>query len=316
MVEFETGKWILSHQGKYNLSQSGMSGRINLDKYFKSCSFGDENNLKEIIANLNNDSKENVVITHGATEALFLVLYHLKEHGSRKFSVERPEYEPLFKDPPALGYEESNKGVFIFSNTNNPTGVELKIKEFYDAYVVDDTFLQFSKDLDSARYPENTYRINTFTKFYGGDEVRIGYIIAPSKDLAERINYLKGIFTEQVSKFNICVAESILKDNDEIKKFVRNEMKRNLSFLKKNMGGLKFYKNVEPEVGTVTFLDYSYYTSMDSRSVAEYLFKNQISIVPAEFFGVNGPYLRVCYTRENFQESFVELIKNLENLKK
>ncbi|MGC8663040.1 MAG: pyridoxal phosphate-dependent aminotransferase [Thermoplasmata archaeon] len=312
MIEFETGQWILSHHGKYNLFQSGMSGRINLDKHFRNCGMGDENQLKETISLLNDEPKENIVITHGATEALFLTLFHLKEKRKKYFKTYKPEYEPLIKDPPAIGFMENESEVMIFSNTNNPTGTEAQIKKNFDTYIVDDTFLQFIMDLSSARYPENTYRINTFTKFYGGDEVRVGYIIAPSKTDAEQINALKGIFTEQVSKYNICVANSILKDNDEIKNFVRNEMAKNLTYLKNNIGKLRFYNDMEPKVGTVTFLDYSSYSKMDSVAMAEYLYKNQISTVPGTLFGVKGPYIRVCYTRENFKESFESLIKALE----
>jgi len=313
MIEFETGRWILSHPGNYNLSQSGMSGRINLEKYFKSCGMGDENILKQKIASLNNSSRENIVVTHGATEALFLSLYHLKNAGKKGYNTTTPEYEPLIKDPPALGFNKG-KDIFVFSNTNNPTGTEAHIPETFEYYVVDDTFLQFYRDLDSVEYPENTYRINTFTKFYGGDDVRVGYIIAPTRKEAENINALKGIFTEQVSRYNICVASSILEDNDEIKNFVRIEMEENLSYLKRNMGKLKFYRNLEPVTGTVTFLDYSAYSEIDSLSMAEFLSKNSISVVPGKIFGVNGPYIRVCYTRENFQESFNVLLEKLEQV--
>lgn len=313
MVGFETGKWILSHPGKYNLSQSGMSGRINLEKYFKSCGMENENVLKEKIGALNNEPVENVVITHGATEALFLTLYYLRAAGKDRYSVIKPEYEPLIKDPPALGFEYGENSLFVFSNTNNPTGTVIKVPGKYDTLIVDETFLQFYTDLDFIKYAAETYRINTFTKFYGGDDVRVGYIIAPTKQDAERINSLKGIFTEQVSKYNVCVANSILKDNDEIKKIVRDEMSENLSYLKRNMGKLKFYKNEEPVTGTVTFIDYSAYSKMDSISMAEYLSKNSISVVPGNIFGVSGPYIRVCYTRENFKESFDLLREKIES---
>ncbi len=313
MIQFDTGKWIISHPGKYNLSQSGMGGRIDLEKYFKTAKLADESVLRETIASLHNEDPENVVITHGATEALFLTLYHLYVNGHRDYITYKPEYEPLIKDPPALGMIEKEGDVFVFSNTNNPTGTEIEYPKNYRAYVVDDTFLQFYRNLDSVNYPENTYRINTFTKFYGGDEVRVGWIIAPGKKEAAEINSLKGIFTEQVSKYNIFVANSILKDQDEILTFVRNAMNKNLTYLKNHMGKLKFYRNLEPVTGTVTFIDYSSYTDLDSVSVSEYLYKNLISLVPGSIFGVKGPYLRVCYTRDDFTSSF-ERLKDTLNL--
>ncbi|MEM0160742.1 MAG: aminotransferase class I/II-fold pyridoxal phosphate-dependent enzyme, partial [Thermoplasmata archaeon] len=313
MLQFDTGKWIISHPGKYDLSQSGMGGRINLEKYFKFSSMVDESVLKETIALLHNEDSENVIITHGATEALFLTLYHLYVNGHRDYITYKPEYEPLIKDPPALGMREKEGDVFVFSNTNNPTGTEIEYPKNYRAYVVDDTFLQFYRNLDSVKYPENTYRINTFTKFYGGDEVRVGWIVAPDKKEAAEINSLKGIFTEQVSRYNISVANAILKDQDEILRFVRNAMNKNLTYIKNNMGKLKFYRNLEPLTGTVTFIDYSSYIERDPVSVSEYLYKNLISLVPGTIFGVEGPYLRVCYSREDFTNSF-ERFKDALNL--
>lgn len=79
------------------------------------------------------------------------------------------------------------------------------------------------------------------------------------------------------------------------------------------MDKLKFYRNSEPVTGTVTFMDYSSYTEQNPVSVAEYLYKNLISLVPGTIFGVEGPYLRVCYTREDFVNSF-ELFKDALNL--
>lgn len=312
MVQFDTGKWISTHSAKYNLSQSGMGGRTDLENYFKTGKLEDEMSLKEMIASLHNDEPANVIVTHGATEALFLTFYHLHANGHLNYTVRVPEYEPLIKDPQALGMIEKEGDVFVFSNTNNPTGAEVQYPEKFSTYIVDETFLQFYKDLSSVRYPENTYRINTFTKFYGGDEVRVGWIIAPDKKEAEAINSLKGIFTEQVSRHSVSIALSMLKDQDYFVKFVRNEMNKNLTYLKNNMGRLKFYRDVEPVAGTVTFLDYSSFTKRDSLSVSEHLYKKGISAAPSSLFGVGGPYIRVCYTRDDFAESFEMLKKALD----
>lgn len=314
MVEFETGKWIIAHKSKYDLSQSGMSGRIDIEKYFKNCSFTDENTLKEKIAELNDSSKDNVVITHGATEALFLTLYYLKTLGMDRFMVQYPEYEPIYKIPLELEMKYGTGGIFLGSNTNNPTGAEIKIDDNFKFYVIDDTFLQFYKDLDKARYPQNTFRINTFTKFYGGDDVRVGYIIAPDQESAKRINSFKGIFTEQVSRYNVCVAKKILDENDNFKDYVKNEMQKNLNFLKNHLGKLKFFRGIEPVLGTVSFIDYSYYSNLKSYEFSEFLFKNEISAVPGNLFGIEGTYIRVCYSRENFSESFEKLLEILEGL--
>ncbi|MEM0143981.1 MAG: hypothetical protein QXL94_08615, partial [Candidatus Parvarchaeum sp.] len=70
-MKFETGEWIHKHTAEYNLMDSGMYGRLDLSKYFDISSFVTDKDLKQIIANINNCDESQVVITHGATEAIF-----------------------------------------------------------------------------------------------------------------------------------------------------------------------------------------------------------------------------------------------------
>ncbi len=314
MIQFDTGMWIWNHSGKWNLSQSGMYGRVDLSPYFERASMMTEDELKSLIANINGADVQNIVITHGATEALFMTLCSLKAQGIKKAKFVTPEYEPLIKVPEFLGYSLGSEDINIYSNPNNPTGTFSELAISSGIHVVDETFMQFHNDLDSVKNPELTYRINTFTKFYGGDDLRVGYIIAPSREEAKKLDGLKGIFTEPVSKYNISVAAAILKDNDRIKGSVRSIAHENHNILVKNRGKLKFYKGKEPLIGTVALADYSEYTQHPSTEVATLLSEKGISIVPGEIFGINGTYLRVCYSREDFAESYSALIEALESI--
>ncbi|MEL9998970.1 MAG: aminotransferase class I/II-fold pyridoxal phosphate-dependent enzyme [Thermoplasmata archaeon] len=323
---FETGKWIREHRKENDLSNSGLSGIVDLKKYFDKATMMDEEILKQEIADLNGEEIKNVVITHGATEALMLTIWYLKWTNYENYMVRIPEYEPIYKLPGLFNLKnlkeiekikeksDIERGILIYSNINNPTGWFLEELEGFGVNVIDETFLQFSKDLETIKYKNKTFRINTFTKFYGGDDLRVGWIIAPDSNIAEKINAMKGIFTEQVSRYNISVAYHILRDNDTIKTFVKEEMLKNFSYLKKNMGKLKFYNNKIPELSTLSFIDYSEYSNMDSISIANYLYSKGISIVPSKFFGIDGTYLRVCYTRKNFQEIFDKFIFYLEEI--
>ena len=314
MMRFETGSWIHSHTGKYDLSQSGMYGRISLDKYFNVGSLVSEEDLKDYIASINDCNKSHVVITHGATEAFFTSIYHIYETGVKNSKTNIPDYEPLYKLPPSMGYTSGDSGLFITSNPNNPTGALIQIPDGYSAYLIDETFLMFSSNLGKLNYPANTYRINTFTKFFGGDDLRVGYIIAPSREDAEAIESLRGIFTEYVSRYNISVANRILSDLDSIIQEVREIQAINYNFLMKNKSDLRFYLDRKPELGTVSFIDYSKYSKTDSLILSELLSKESISVVPAKFFGISGPYIRVCYSRTDFPYSFDKLLDFLNRV--
>ena len=140
MMRFETGSWIHSHTGKYDLSQSGMYGRISLDKYFDVKSLVSEEDLKDSIASINDCNKSQVVITHGATEASFTSLYHIYETGIKDSKTNLPEYEPLYKLPLQMGFSNEDFGLFITSNPNNPTGALIQLPDSYSAYLIDETY--------------------------------------------------------------------------------------------------------------------------------------------------------------------------------
>ncbi len=313
MLQFETGIWIKDHSGKYDLCQSGMHGRVNLLPYFEKAFQFSEDDLKGLIAEINGAESRDVVVTHGATEAAFMVMYFLKARGkaSAKFAI--PEYEMLMKLP-AFFYYSNGGEIEVFSNTNNPTGTISELSQSRGTVVADETFMQFHADLDRVKYRGEPYRINTLTKFYGGDDIRVGYIIAPGNNEAIELERLRGIFTEPVSKYNMSIAAALLSDNERIKESVRSMAEENHKILINNREKLKFYKNKEPLIGTVALVDYSEYTGLPSTYVAARLSKSGICAIPGDLFGIRGPYLRVCYTRENFSEALFALIDALERM--
>ncbi len=303
---FNTGDWLSSHHAVYNLSNSGMYGVVDLKKYFSDYDIVDESAFIGDIASLHGVNENRIVITHGATEALSLVLFHLRH--LKYFNVNFPEYEPIYKLPLMLGYEPGNS-INLYSMLNNPTGSMPEIKDKNN--IIDETFLEFDRELSfSVNY--DGYIINTFTKVFGGDDLRLGYIICPDKQNARDINGYKGLLTEPVSKINTSIGHYILKDHDSILEYVRNIVGENNKALFKNMSHLKFYKNIRPLRSPVSFIDYSYYSQEDSMEFSEKLYRAGFTLVPGKFFGVEGTYLRVCMTRPNFPESFSKFMEFIE----
>ena len=314
-IQFEIADWINSHKGCYDLMQSGLTGRIDLSKYFNGCGFEEPKQLKKLIAQINGTDEELVSLTHGATEGVDLVAKALRLSGVNGFDNFLPEYEMLYKAPLAEGMERG-KNVLFLSDPNNPTSLRAELPEGYRYYVIDETFLQFVADLDRVKRPLNSFRINTFTKFYGGDEVRVGYIIFPSSEIRETIERLQGITYEPVSKHNICIAKKILEDNDRLKEEARRISAENFETVERYMGELKFFMNRKPEATTIAFLDYSRYSSISSFELCERLYKKGISAIPAKMFGSESTHIRVAYTRENTKDAMSELVSALENLHK
>ncbi|WMT53220.1 pyridoxal phosphate-dependent aminotransferase [Ferroplasma acidiphilum] len=307
----ETIDWLNKHSGKYELSHSGMSGVFDLKEYFNKSTPGHESDLKEQIGNLHGVDAKNVVLTHGATEAFSMVLYHLHAKYNT-FIVNKPEYEMIYKTPEIFGYKEGNE-LFVASNPNNPTGTLIKFPDTYSSWLIDETFMEFVEKLDKYRYT-NGYIVNTFTKVYGGGDLRLGYIIAPDKDEAAKLEGFKGLITEDVSWINVSAGYEILKKHDELLANVKEIINSNHKVLIHENGKLKFYGGKDPLAMPVSFVDYSGYTAEGSESVSEKLAKEGIIALPAKYFGITGPYLRVCITGKDFPEAYRALLNALEGM--
>ncbi len=311
IIRFEIGMWIESHKSSHDLMQSGLVGRIDLSKYFNSCGFEEPKELKKLIAEINGTDMDLVSLTHGATEAVNIVAKILRLSGINNFDYFTPEYEMLYKVPKIEKMKKGN-GVLFLSDPNNPTSLMTEIPDGYSYYVIDETFLQFITDLDRVKRPKKSFRINTFTKFYGGDEIRVGYIISPDPVIKESIDKLQGITYEPVSRHNICVAKKILEENEKLKEEARRISVEGFEILEKYMGHLKFYMNKKPHPSTIAFLDYSEYSKIQSVKISEMLYKRGVSVVPAKMFGVESSHFRVAYTRKNVKESIKALVAALE----
>ncbi|MGC8568582.1 MAG: pyridoxal phosphate-dependent aminotransferase [Nitrososphaeria archaeon] len=315
-AEFEIGRWILSHRAEHDLSQSGMIGEVDLSDHFRSCGLSEEWELRELIAEISGEEPERVVVTHGATEAMNYALAALRRLGISEFAHTIPEYELIFKAPALYGMKRGEGGAFIASNPNNPTGTLVDPPEGFRYCVIDETFMQFVMDLDEVRYGCDAFRINTMTKFYGGDEIRVGWVIAPDRSTARMMEDMRGILFDPVSRHSMCIAGRVLQNNEKIKAAVREKQRRRLSALLSSMGELKFYMNRTPLPGTVAFVDYSSYTNLDDLQVAEWAYsRKSVSVVPGRLFGAKGPYFRITYTRPGFEDSLRLLIEALEELR-
>lgn len=310
-MECETINWLNVHHGKYELSHSGMSNVFDLKEFLNESSPKTDKDLKEEIATLHGCNYKQVVITHGATEAFSMVLFHLLNK-YRSFTVNRPEYEMIYKTPEILGFKNGEE-VFTASNPNNPTGTVVEFPVNYSSLVVDETFMEFVDSLDRYKY-DNGFIVNTFTKVFGGGDLRLGYIVAPEEADAVALEGFKGLITEDVSPLNISAGYRVLKNHDRFLSDVKEIIGKNHSVLLNNRGKLKFFQGKIPLKMPVSFVDYSVYTEKDSDTVSAKLAEKGIIALPARYFGISGTFLRVCTTGTDFPEAYSQLIGALENM--
>ncbi|NJE09122.1 aminotransferase class I/II-fold pyridoxal phosphate-dependent enzyme [Thermococcus sp. M39] len=152
--------------------------------------------LEEELSNL---IGENVTVTAGITEALYLLgILAMKER--RRVIIPKHTYEEYERiarifnaevikapnNPEALAEFVAKRSIVFFCNPNNPDGKfypPKKLKPLIQAVedtnsllVLDEAFIDFVKDAESPE-GENIVKLRTFTKSYGLPGIRVGYVI-------------------------------------------------------------------------------------------------------------------------------------------
>ncbi len=156
--------------------------------------------LEEELSNL---IGENVTVTAGITEALYLLgILTMKER--RKVIIPEHTYEEYERiarifgaeviktpnNPNAVAERVDKSSIVFFCNPNNPDGYYYsprKLKPLIQAVedtdsllVLDEAFIDFIKNAKSPE-GENIVKLRTFTKSYGLPGIRVGYVIGFSE---------------------------------------------------------------------------------------------------------------------------------------
>jgi threonine-phosphate decarboxylase len=178
--------------------------------------------LARKLAVRNGLSPENILVTNGATEGIFLLAQLFRKKRSRIVIPSFSEYEDacrnhdhelsflpwdelshairLTADRPPFGADHSAPALFWIGNPNNPTGAVFPPLETLIAqnpqtvFAVDEAFIEFTDATASLtgavlRYP-NLVVFRSLTKSFAIPGLRLGYLAA-GKELIERLQTLK-----------------------------------------------------------------------------------------------------------------------------
>ncbi len=145
--------------------------------------------LEAVIARKYDIPTECVLVTSGATEAIYLI--------ARTFALQQESFSASILHPTFSEYEDACRmygiptlpdndanahSILWLCNPNNPTGSVVspeKIQQYaqlFDYVVVDQSY----EDYTQAPMPNNILQLHSLTKTYAIPGLRIGYIIAPS----------------------------------------------------------------------------------------------------------------------------------------
>ena len=294
---------------------------------------------------------ENILPSHGAIGANFLLLYSLVESEDEVVSV-FPTYQQLYSIPESFGAEvkkldlryedgflpdleklkslvsEKTKLIAI-NNPNNPSGVVMKreilekiveIAREADAYLLaDEVYRGF--DLEEkipsvADLYEKGISVGSMSKVFSLAGLRMGWIAGPIEviELCQLHRDYTTISNGMISDYLSTIA---LENKDKIIERNLTKVKKQLAILDRWVQNEELVEYVKPNGGTTAFLKYR--LDLDSETFAKKLFKEKgVLVVPGIAFGREN-FLRIGFAgNEKELKSGLALLKEFldENGKK
>ena len=314
--------WILSlgPTAKYNLTSSGLSepdlNAMGIDTSFESFTAdkGDhEKVFAEEVARLYRVEPENVMITNGASEAIFLA-YSVFGAGGRAF-VPLPNYPPMFTVPHSLGMKVANSlrptgdhGAIIgLTDPNNPTGRSLdeeavgslagSAKGTGTTIYINETYREFTFQGSPRTHfgrSSNVITSNTMTKFYGLGRLRVGWILADEQK-ARKLLYAKWAVSGHDSEYSLWIATQVLRKRTRFVERARRIQSANMKLVRKF---LKDTDGISAEPGVAPFCLVHYKRGPAPVPLARRLLESKgVLVAPGDFFGVPRAF-RLCFTTD------------------
>ena len=303
-MRFPLADWIDSHTGlRHDLAQSGMIGSIARPRVTaRELRSATPEALRAALARRLRVAEARVSLTHGATEANAWVLWFLaRGRGGPRNScrVAYPEYPPLFDAAQAAGFRLTRVPgpveLAVVSQPRNPEGdvwpVERLLAWATDAHhlLIDETFREFGHLRSFASLPRpGVWVTGSFTKYYAGDDLRIGYVVAPTAHAREFARFV-GLVSDKVAPVSLAGALSALTHHAVIARRIDRFLEPNRHALVRAFPGATapvapvWFDRVGPAAGRLT----------------RRLLKASVLVCPGKYFGEpNG--VRLCLTRPTF----------------
>lgn len=343
---FELERWqsTWEHQVEYNLSESGVEPlklRELLDgdasvMLTQSLGYSQTNGTEElrkaIAATYPKATANDLLVTNGSSEAIFVALWHFLQRGT-EVVVMLPNYMQIWglaktmqaKVKPFWLREEGGQWSFdlralrkILSkktkliavcNPNNPTGAVLdeerveavcEIARKAGAWILSDEVYR-GAELDGVETPtfwgryDKVIVTNGLSKVYGLPGLRIGWALA-GRELAAKLWSYHDYTTIGPNALSDYIASRALQPEmrARILERTRTILRSNLSLLERWVHEHREYLSfIPPKAGAIAFL--RYHLKINSTELAERLLHEKSTlIVPGDHFGMDH-YLRIGY---------------------
>jgi len=300
--------------------------------YSRKLNYGDihgSDRLKNAVSILyENQSPENITITHGAIGANQLVMLSLIERGDKVVSI-IPTYQQHYSIPKSIGAEVkilylkeennwlpdlveleklvgNNTKIICMNNPNNPTGAVIpsdmlekivKIAEKSNAFILCDEVYRglehnglISKSV--ADIYEKGISTGSVSKVFSLAGLRLGWI-AGSKEVIEEVNHQREYNTISVGILDDYFASLAIENKDKIIKRNLDKILEGKKVLTQWLESEKHCHCVLPQGGTTAFIGYD--MKINSSELCEKLQNDTgVMLLPGDAMEIDE-YLRIGY---------------------
>lgn len=284
----------------------------------------------------------NVLPSHGAIGANFLLLYSLIEAGDEVVTV-FPTYQQLYSIPESFGaevkklelkYEDGflpdlkklealvskKTKLIVINNPNNPSGVVMdrkileklvKIAQSVDAYILaDEVYRGFDLEEEIPSVfdlYQKGISVGSMSKVFSLAGLRMGWIAA-AKEVIELCQLHRDYTTISNGMISDYLSSIALENKEKIISRNLSKVKKQLEILDRWVQNEPLIEYVKPNGGTTAFLKYK--LDLESESFAKRLFKQKgVLVVPGIAFGREG-FLRIGFAGNQGElESGLALLK-------
>lgn len=309
----------------FNISQEELD-RIILND---SPSYGASGLRKAIAQRWRNGEQEHVLVTHGSSEAMFLIMNTLLRPEDEVI-IMTPCYQPLLSIPEALNCRvkswalqpeqqfvpdiETLKNLLtpstrmvVVNVPNNPTGATLLVEQQNElvnavadagAYLLWDTaFTELSYDTSPLMDPGLTYNrtitLGTLTKTYGLGGLRVGWCLAEAEILEQCVR-LRDYITLNLSPLIEYIAQKVVENIDDISTIRLQQSRFNRNILTKWVEEHEdFVDWTRPQGGVSSFIKFKNMANTDI-FCSQLASKYNVFLLPGQCFG-HPSYVRLGF---------------------
>jgi aspartate/methionine/tyrosine aminotransferase len=303
--------------------------------------------LKRTLGELFRVPEHDILVTCSGSEALFLAIGSTVKAGDEVI-VTTPNYAPTYEVPRLIGAQvtfvpsrfedgfqpdmgklgellSKRTKLIVLTNSNNPSGRMIDRKNLEEILelagdtpvIVDEAFREFGFENAppvGATVRENCLSLGTMSKFYGVEDLRIGWVIG-KREFIEKAKKLKNWTTIENSIFSETMASKVLQQHEEFVRRARRFYQENVRVVEEWIRTRDELEWNKPDCGLISFPKFK--IPIGSVELAKRLAEDyHVAIGPGAFFNYEG-HFRLCFTRsrEEVQEALAALGRGLDDLK-